>query len=115
QVRVLRQQAAVQIGAEQIAAGNPLRTVAAVVAGALEHLAQGAHSLAEERPAAVVLEADQRGWVEAEGLVRLNHHVADAPLAAGPGVCVDQTDARHALAGRRLVVVAKKLVAAAYR
>src|SRR5262249_52003266 len=107
QVGVLRQQAAVQVGAEHVAAGDALAAVAAIVAGPLQHPAQRAHPLAQERPPAVVLEADKRGWFEAERLVSPNHHVADASSAAGDGVRVDQTDPRPPLAGRSLVVMAE--------
>ena len=57
---VLGQQRAVQVGADQVVAAHALEPVAAVVAEAVQHPAEGAGAVAEVGAAAVVLEAGDR-------------------------------------------------------
>src|SRR5437588_11745451 len=59
QVRVLRQEAAVQVGADDAVLDDALGVVAAVVSSAVQDLAQGRGRAAEEGSAAVVLETDE--------------------------------------------------------
>src|SRR5438067_1065125 len=112
QVGVLRQQAAVQVGADDAVLDDALGAVAAVVASAVEDLAQRCGVAAEEGSAAVVLETDEGARLQSFD-VRLDHDVSDEALLAGFCFDVDEADAVISLAVGGLVVVAEQLVAAA--
>src|SRR3954453_10335285 len=108
--RVLREQRAVQVGADHVALPDALEPRAAVVAVALEHLSKWG-GLAEAGAAAVVLEAceDPRALAE----VDLDGDVADQARAVlSDRLEVDEADARQP-APVELVGVAEQLVAAA--
>ena len=113
EVRVLGQQAAVEVGAEEAACHRALGPILAVVAAALQDAPERLHPLAEEGAPAVVLEADQGGRLQPQRRVRLHHHVADAADLARLGAHVEEADAREALALGGVVVVAEQLVATA--
>src|SRR4051794_29504257 len=115
EARVLRQQRAVQVGPDHVAAAHALEAVAAVVAVAAQHAAEWllALALSRVRPAAVVLESGQHpdGPVE----VDLDGDVADqARTGLAYRAQVDEADPGELLVAE-LVGGAGGLVAAAYR
>ncbi len=108
---VLRQQRAVQVGADQVVAAHALEAVAAVVAVALQHPAERLGAGAEVGAAAVVLEAGEDPRAAAE--VDLDRDVADQPRARlAHGLQLGEPEARQLLLAE-LVAVAEQLVAAA--
>src|SRR5690348_8222644 len=115
EMRVLRQQAAVQVRADHAALHRALGPVRAVVAVAQQNLARRSRVGAEVGAAAVVLEPDERAGGEMQRLARLDDDVADEALLARLRGHVEQADAVEPLAVGRLVVVAEQLVAAADR
>ena len=113
-VRVLGQQRAVQVGAEDVARGHAFGAILPVVAGAGHDAAQRRQLRAEKRASAVVLEADQGARLQAQP-ADVHDHVADAAPGTGLGVQVEQPEAGEPLALGRLVVVPEQLVSAADR
>ena len=112
--RVLRQQRAVQVGADQAAAAHALGAVVAVVAEARHDAAQRLLAVAEVRAAAVVLEAGELLAGRRRGRPRSRRCRSGARPARGR--CAGRP-ARARAATRRpeLVGVAQQLVAAADR
>ena len=109
---VLRQQRAVQVGADHVAAQDALEAVPVVVAVAAEHAAERVLVRSEVGAPAVVLEAGDHARPGAE--VGLDRAVADQPLAGlADGAQVHEAHARELLA-LHLVGVAEQLVAAAH-
>ena len=70
---------------------------------------------AEQRPAGVILEADEGADAGAVAEVALAHDVADHPRRPGERLQVEQADARHLAAVLSHVAVPGELVAAAHR
>jgi hypothetical protein len=106
EVRIFRQQRAVQVGADDATLHASLGGVAAIVSETQPHFADGRGLWPQKRAAAVILETDQRVWRQALD-VGVDHHVADETLLARLGADVDKTDARKALAFCGPVVVAQ--------
>src|SRR5262249_32281336 len=113
ELRVLRQQGAMQVGADDAVLDRTLGVVGAVVAFALDDLAERFGCWPEECTAAVVLETDESCRFEAEVPERFHDNITDEPLAASLRGDVEQADAVVALAVGCLVVVPEQLVAAA--
>src|SRR5207244_3517910 len=89
---------AVQVGAEDVAGGDALGRVFAIVAGALDHSTERPQLRSEVGLSAVVLESHQGGGLQAK-LAGLDHDVADIPLPTWHGVQVDQRQARSSAPG----------------
>src|ERR1700687_4121064 len=111
QVRVLGQQRAVKVGAEDASLDAAFGVVLTVVAKAHAHTSEGLGLGPEISAAAMVLEADEGRRLEV-GQVGIHDHVADEAPLAGLGAHVDEADAREPLAIGGLVVVAEQLIAA---
>src|SRR3954454_17063191 len=113
ETRVLRQQRAVQVGADDVAPAHALEAVAAVVAVAVQHAAQRLLALAEVGATAMVLESGQHRERPVE--VQLDRDIADQARAGlADRAQVDEADAGELLVAE-LIGVAQQLVAAAHR
>ncbi|OLB99684.1 MAG: hypothetical protein AUI15_08455 [Actinobacteria bacterium 13_2_20CM_2_66_6] len=114
QVRVLRQQRAMQVRADNAALDAPFGAVAAVVARSDSNSAKRPRASSQKSASAVVFESDQgrRFEIFERGV---HDHVADESFLACLGAHVDEPDAGKSLAFCCLVVVPEQLVAAAHR
>ena len=111
--RVLRQQRAVEVGADRLPVDRALAAVVAVVAEAVADPRERPRARPEVRAAGVILEADHL----ADALdLGVSEHVADTPRPAGAGGHrhrVEDSGARQLLALAGAVEVAEELEAAA--
>ena len=109
QLRVFGQQTAVGIGREDVFVSCALRAILAVVAGTLEHPAEGPDAGAEIGLAGVIFKADDVAACFFAG----EHIVADHPLLGADGVEIERAGKVALLAVPGLVVLAQHLIAAA--
>lgn len=111
EVRVLGQERAVAVGAQEVLVDQPLGSALPVVAVAAADPGEGGGAWIQEGLAAVVFEPNDRFGLKRQG--EFSYQVPDQPPGSGDGVGGEDPEAFNPLVRVRLKIASEELIAAA--